>query len=344
MKLITFAVPCYNSEAYMSHCVESLLSGGKDVEIILVDDGSKDGTGAIADQYAATYPDVVRVIHQENGGHGEGVNQGLAHASGLYYKVVDSDDWVNETSLAHVLETMREHLRSGWQVDMYVTNFVYEHIEEGYQRIVEYSKVFPVEQICTWGGIKGFKQWDYMMMHSVIYRTEALKESGVHLPKHTFYVDNIMVYQPLPHMKTLCYLNENFYRYYIGRDGQSIEEDVMIRRVDQQIRVTKIMLNSYSYAELAKLPRPLYKYMINYMSKIMCITSMFLLLADQKNGTEVHTRERDQLWQEVKERDPKFYRRLRTQVVSLAATIPGKYGPRISIFLYHIAQKIFKFN
>ena len=344
MKLITFAVPCYNSESYMSHCVESLLSGGKDVEIILVDDGSTDGTGAIADRYAAAHPDIIRVIHQENGGHGEGVNQGLANASGLYYKVVDSDDWVNETSLSHVLETIREHLRSGWQVDLYITNFVYEHIEEGYQRVVEYSKVFPVEQICTWGGIKGFKQWDYMMMHSVIYRTEALKESGVHLPKHTFYVDNIMVYQPLPHMKTLCYLNENFYRYYIGRDGQSIEEDVMIRRVDQQIRVTKIMLNCYSYAELAKLPRPLYKYMINYMSKIMCITSMFLLLADHKNGTEVHKKERDQLWQEVKERDPKFYRRLRTQVVSWCATIPGKYGPRISIFLYHIAQKIFKFN
>ena len=344
MKLITFAVPCYNSEAYMSRCIESLLSGGAEVEVILVDDGSTDGTGAIADQYAAQYPNIVRVIHQENGGHGEGVNQGMANATGLYYKVVDSDDWVKESSLKRLLETIKEHVKAGWQVDMYVANFVYEHMEEGYQRVVDYRKVFPVGQICTWGGIKGFKQWDYMMMHSVIYRTEALKESGVHLPKHTFYVDNIMVYQPLPHMKTLCYLDENFYRYYIGREGQSIEEDVMIRRVDQQIRVTKIMLNSYSYDELVKLPKPLFKYMINYMSKIMCITSMFLLLADEKHGTTEHTKERDELWQEVKERDPKFYRKLRSQVVGMSATVPGKYGPKVSIMCYHIAQKIFKFN
>lgn len=75
MKLLTFAVPCYNSQAYMEHCVETLLEGGDDVEIILVDDGSKDDTGAIADRYAAQYPDIVRVVHQENGGHGEGVNQ-----------------------------------------------------------------------------------------------------------------------------------------------------------------------------------------------------------------------------------------------------------------------------
>ena len=89
-KIITFAVPCYNSAAYMDHCVETLLAAGEDIEIILVDDGStKDDTPAICDRYAQQYPDIVRAIHQENGGHGEGVNQGLRHAQGLYYKVVD---------------------------------------------------------------------------------------------------------------------------------------------------------------------------------------------------------------------------------------------------------------
>ena len=88
-KILTFAVPCYNSAAYMDHCVETLLTGGEDVEIILVDDGSvKDDTPAICDRYAQQYPDIVKVIHQENGGHGEGVNQGLRNATGLYYKVV----------------------------------------------------------------------------------------------------------------------------------------------------------------------------------------------------------------------------------------------------------------
>ena len=93
-KLITFAVPCYNSADYMEHCIDTLLQGGDDIEIILVDDGStKDDTPAICDRYAERYPGTVRAIHQPNGGHGEGVNQGIRNARGIYYKVVDSDDW-----------------------------------------------------------------------------------------------------------------------------------------------------------------------------------------------------------------------------------------------------------
>ena len=99
-KLITFAVPCYNSAAYMRHCIETLLSAGEQAEIILVDDGSvKDDTPAICDEYAAKYPTIVKAIHQENGGHGEGVNQGIRNATGLYYKVVDSDDWLDTDAL-----------------------------------------------------------------------------------------------------------------------------------------------------------------------------------------------------------------------------------------------------
>ena len=71
MKLLSFAIPCYNSKDYMEHCIESILPGGDDVEIIIVDDGSKDETAAIADRYAAEYPDIVKAVHQENGGHGE---------------------------------------------------------------------------------------------------------------------------------------------------------------------------------------------------------------------------------------------------------------------------------
>ena len=92
MKLLTVTVPRYNSAEYMEKCVDSLLVGGERVEIIIINDGSKDSTGEIADRYAEKYPSIVRVVHQENGGHGEGINQGLARASGKYFKVVDSDD------------------------------------------------------------------------------------------------------------------------------------------------------------------------------------------------------------------------------------------------------------
>ena len=105
MKLLSIAIPSYNSENYMRNCIESLLPGGEEVEIIIVNDGSKDGTAAIADEYAEKYPTIVKAVHQENGGHGEAVNAGLRAAEGLYYKVVDSDDWVNKEAYLKILST-----------------------------------------------------------------------------------------------------------------------------------------------------------------------------------------------------------------------------------------------
>ena len=136
MKYISFCVPMYNSEKYMQHGIETLLSGGKDVEIILVDDGSTDKTGEIADKYANDYPDIIRVVHKENGGHGSGVNKGLELAKGLYYKVVDSDDWVSEESLKEVLKTIKKLKKENNLVDMMVVNYVYE--KEGSKKVISY--------------------------------------------------------------------------------------------------------------------------------------------------------------------------------------------------------------
>ena len=173
MKLLTFAVPCYNSEAYMEHCVQTLLEGGEDVEIILVDDGSKDGTGAIADRYAEQYPSIVKVVHQENGGHGEGVNQGLRRATGLYYKVVDSDDWADVDALKKVVEKLREFSQMEKPVDLLVCNYVYEHVEDNTQKVMGYANVFPRERVFTWEEIGRFRPSQYLLMPSAGLRAGA---------------------------------------------------------------------------------------------------------------------------------------------------------------------------
>ena len=166
MKLLTVAVPCYNSEAYMSHCLDTLLSAGDEIEIIIVNDGSKDNTGAIADRYQAEHPDIIRVIHQENGGHGEGVNQGIRNATGLYFKVVDSDDWVNEEAFLKLLARIRSMVESGNMIDMYVANYVYEHVEDGTQYTMRYKSRFPLEEVCTWNEVRAFGVAQILMMHS----------------------------------------------------------------------------------------------------------------------------------------------------------------------------------
>ena len=110
MKYISFAIPCYNSQDYMAHAIESILPGGEDVEIIIVNDGSKDRTSEIAHDYMEKYPTIVKVVDKENGGHGDAVNSGLTYATGKYFKVVDSDDWVDEDALHKILEVLRHKI------------------------------------------------------------------------------------------------------------------------------------------------------------------------------------------------------------------------------------------
>ena len=192
MKLLSIAIPCYNSEDYMRNCIESLLPGGEEVEIIIVDDGSeKDRTAEIADEYAAKYPKIVKAVHQENGGHGEAVNTGLKNASGLYFKVVDSDDWVDAESYQKVLQKLAELVHEGNTVDMMICNYVYEKQGARRKKTIRYTTAFPQDQVFTWSDVKHFHLGQYILMHSVIYRTRMLQNCGLELPKHTFYVDNI---------------------------------------------------------------------------------------------------------------------------------------------------------
>ena len=117
MKLISFVVPSYNSEKYLHTAINSLLVAGDDVEIIIVNDGSKDRTLEIANQYKAKHPTVVNVVDKANGGHGSGVNAGLKVSTGLYYKVVDSDDWLDKDSLLKLMDVIREHIKNNQSPD-----------------------------------------------------------------------------------------------------------------------------------------------------------------------------------------------------------------------------------
>ena len=258
MKYLTFTVPCYNSESYMRRCVDSLLCCGTDAEIILVDDGSADRTGEIADDYQKRFPDIVKVVHKENGGHGSGVNKGLEMAEGLYFKVVDSDDWLDREACQKLLFRIREFCGGGRYEfeenipDLFICNYVYDHLDEGISRVMDYRNIFPDEQMCTWNSVGRFRSSQYLIMHSLIFRTAVLRRSGVKLPEHTFYVDNLFSYQPLPYAENLYYMDIDLYHYYLGREDQSVNEKVLMKRIDQQIRVTGMVAHSVDLKKVRK--------------------------------------------------------------------------------------------
>lgn len=338
MKLLSVAVPCYNSAAYMSRAIETLLSGGDNMEIIIVNDGSKDDTEKIGLEYQERYPDIVRVISQENGGHGEAVNTGLANATGLYFKVVDSDDWVNESALQDVLNKLKELIADGNSPDLFLANYVYEKVGAKRKKVINYNWALPKDQIFTWDDIMHFRQSQNILMHSTIYRTKLLKDCGMKLPKHTFYVDNIFVYQPLPYLKTLFYMDVNLYRYFIGRSDQSVNEKVMISRIDQQIKVTMIMIESHDLSQIKC--KKLRNYMIKYLSMMMVICSVFLI----KEGSDESIVKKEELWNNLKAQNKWLYKKVKSHILGRSMNMPGKFGRRIVEVGYDIARRIYGFN
>ena len=325
----------------MENCVNSLLPGGDEVEIILINDGSKDSTPQIADRLAAEHPGIVKVIHKENGGHGSGVNAGIEHATGLYYKVVDSDDWVKEEAYDAILKKLGELIHSGYMIDMMISNFVYEKEGAKQGKVMRYKHALPEGKVFEWKDVGHFRTGQYILMHSVIYRTALLRECGLRLPEHTFYVDNLFVFEPLPYVKQMYYMDVNFYRYYIGREDQSVNEKVMIGRVDQQIRVNKLMMEYMcEHKPLIYPNRKCKHYMLNYLDIITTISSIILIRANTEESLE----KKRELWDYLKKKDGRIFFRLRYGLLGNSMNLPGKGGRRISVEGYKICQRFFKFN
>lgn len=338
MKLLTVAIPCYNSQDYMRHAVETALVGGEDVEILLINDGSTDQTPQIADELAAEHPTIVRAIHKENGGHGSAVNTGLANATGVYYKVLDSDDWFDREAFLKMLDVLRDFVQEGNGVDMLLSNYVYEKPSIHKHKAIRYDGVFPENQVFGWNDVKRFKMSQNILMHSVIYRTKLLRDCGLVLPEHTFYVDNIFVYNPLPYVKTMYYVNVDLYRYFIGREDQSVNEQVMIGRIDQQIRVNKIMIDSHDLTKIKN--KKLRDYMVKYLTMMMTVSSVFLI----KEGTEESLRKREELWDYLKTQNKGMFRMVNKMALSKPMQIRNRAGRKIVVWGYSLSQKIYGFN
>ncbi|MCY8342156.1 glycosyltransferase family 2 protein [Bacillus haynesii] len=338
MKLLSVVIPCYNSQEYMRYCIESLLPGGDDVELLIVNDGSSDQTADISNEYAKKYPTIIKAIHQENGGHGEAVNTGIRNASGYYLKVVDSDDWVDTRAYLKILEKIHDFITREKSVDMMISNFVYEKEGAKYKKVMKYENVLPEGTIFTWNDIGQFRKGQYLLMHSVIYRTQLLKECGLELPKHTFYVDNLFVYRPLEHVQKIYYINVDFYRYFIGREDQSVNERVMIKRVDQQIKVNKLMIEQVNLENVTS--QKLREYMLHHL-EIVTIVSAILLI---RSGTAENLKKKKELWEYIKEKDINFYYHLKYGILGRTINLPGRVGRGISVSVYKISQRLVGFN
>ncbi len=335
-KLLTVTVPCYNSQDYVKNCIDSLLVGGERVEIIIINDGSTDTTGEIADEYARKYPDIIKVIHQENGGHGEGINQGIKHATGRYFKVVDSDDTLSDDFPAFLDALQRCENEGG--VDLAITNYYYVHSDSVGDRSINYSNALPKERIFEWSDTRRFRTHQMLTIHSCTFRTELLRSWDEPLPKKVFYEDNLMICKTLPRVKKMYYLPVDLYRYWIGRPDQSVQESVAMKRYSHQILVTE---KSFVACDLDSTKEPkLKKYLKHELFLMFGISIMFARL-NKSDETDAAVRK---MWKNCRLHNRKWanYYRYRSPLALIC--IGGKFGRALTIFFYRIANKIVRFN
>lgn len=322
----------------MRKAIESCLVIGEALEVIIVNDGSTDATKEIADEYATKFPVIVKAVHQPNKGHGGAVNTGMALATGRYFKVLDSDDWLDEDSLIKIVDLIKNYEQSNISTDMIISDFVYEQENSLFQKTMKYNHVFPIEQKLSVDNIGKFRGRQYLLMHSLIFRTEVLRKSQLQLPEHTFYVDNLYVFIPLQYVNSFYYLNVPLYRYFIGRDDQSVNEKMMMKRVDQQVKVNKLLIDAYGQTE--HINKKLNDYLIRHIQIVTLISTAIL----NKINTSESIDTKDHLWDYLKKQVPSAHKQISRTLSARIMNVKGKNGRKISNTIYKAARKVARYG
>ena len=241
-KILTITVPAYNAEKYLDRCLQSFLVPEilDALEVLVINDGSRDSTSDIASRYVNQYPDTFHLINKKNGGHGSGINCGIAHATGKYFKIVDADDWLNTEVLAQYIGLLRTV-----DTDIVASDFVC--VQDGSFRVMRTLKA--VSEDSQYGHIYRISHGEVekvIMMHSLTVRTECLKKITVPIDEHCFYVDMEYVMYPIPYADTVYYDHHVLYMYLLGRTGQSMDVKKKIENIDQHLHVLHSMEKYYS--------------------------------------------------------------------------------------------------
>jgi len=336
MKLLTVVIPCYNSQDYMEKCVLSMNPTDDRLEILIIDDGSKDNTGKIADELEARYPGNVRAIHQENGGHGEGINHGLREATGKYFKTVDSDDTLS-SDFSEFLARLAKCDEEGG-IDLFVTDYRYIHADGKGDRTIDFSNAFPIDRIFGWDETRRFRIDQILMIHTCTFRTDLLRENGVVLPIHTFYEDNYYIYANLVNCKKIYYMHSALYLYAIGREGQSVQNDVMMRRYTHQIKATELCFTAFHLAEVNQ--KRLKKYLEHEMYIMFCIATIFSRL----NKSDQADNDLKKMWENCYAFDKKQANHFRWHTSLILLCVPGKFGRLLVRFIFFLSHKVVRFN
>ncbi len=248
-KIITVTVPSYNAKDYLDRCLTSFITDDEDlnkkIEILIVNDGSTDATKEVAEGYVASHSEMFRLINKENGGHGSGINTGIANATGKYFKIVDADDWVNTLEWKSFVKMLENQ-----DADIIASDYLCIQ-DETFDVLKEKCATSQVE---AYGQIKHMSKGEIqevIKMHSLTIKTDILQKNDIQIDEHCFYVDAEYITYPIPYAETVYYDKRDLYMYRLGRDGQSMDVRSMQNNQAQHRYVMEQMLQAYIKMPLA---------------------------------------------------------------------------------------------
>lgn len=330
VKLLTVAVPSYNVEKTLkasleSLCVEEIMDK---LEVIVVDDGSKDTTAAIAQSFVDNFPGTFKLLRKENGGHGSTVNTALEAATGRYFKVMDGDDRLTREGLM-ALTAEAGH----GSADLIASNYL-RVPADGSQPIkmefsgVEYGRLYRFGELRPDGL--------YFGIHGSTFRTEILRKSGLKLQEHTFYVDTEYALLPIPFVQTVVFIPEFVYLYAVGNAGQSVDAVNFVKRYEDHYRVVRRLSE---FAALSNPADPGTEYIYRVMEKL-CFTNYMLGCFYDSDSSRGRARAREfDAW--LKSSNKVLYSRLGHSTYIKFLRFTGFHIVIRGMFIKKAAKKIF---
>ena len=312
-KLLTVVVPTYNMEKYLRRCLDSLIVSDEQMallEVLVINDGSKDGSSQIAHDYQNRYPQTFRVIDKENGNYGSCVNRGLDEAAGKYFRLLDADDQFDKEGLAKVLQVL-----AATEVDMVITPYTYTY-EEGAIKV----KPFPKTRGIEFGKKYNAKDFDYyekncehlLCMHATTYKLSILKEVGLRHQTGISYTDTEYVYFPLVAVKTILPLDFTLYVYTRGRDGQTVMMSGSPKQVNDYYLVSERIFHDFIKCEKNLSDKALRRKQLIIMGRVVCSYYQCVLCYSMNNEGE--NRRMAKFSKEIRAQAPDLYGLMRNKI------------------------------
>jgi len=258
-KLLTICIPAYNMQEYLERNVSALMKTARAdlLDILIVDDGSTDGTLSVARKLGEQHAGMVRYIHKENGHYGSAVNCAMQNAKGRFFKIIDADDTVDTRALDALISFLRD---GAYDADLVLSDYVlcFDNAQSGQDK----EKYFAATEVLQSQQMTKFSEvaLETQLMHAMCVKTEILRANGIILDEHTAFTDEEFAVYPIPFIKTVAYCAVPVYQYHVGREGQSISAAELDKTIDQNAFVTEQILTWYESLDRNALDQAQYDY------------------------------------------------------------------------------------